>query len=62
MSQFGRQEKSFPKGTDFNVVTKKQLLHVQNLLNERPRKVLDGRTPKEVFEEFLLNKIEKIAS
>jgi transposase, IS30 family len=45
----------FPKGTDFNEVTKKELRYVQKLLNERPRKVLGYRTPKEVFEELLVN-------
>lgn len=45
----------FPKGTDFNLITKKRLKEVQNQLNERPRKVLDYRTPKEVFEQHILN-------
>ena len=49
----------FPKGTDFNKVSKARLKEVQNLLNERPRKVLDLKTPKEVFDELVLNKIEK---
>lgn len=49
----------FPKGTDFSKVTKKRLKEVQNLLNERPRKVLDMRTPKEVFDEFIINNIDK---
>lgn len=31
----------FPKGTDFSLVTKKQLKEVQNEINERPRKVLE---------------------
>jgi transposase, IS30 family len=45
----------FPKGTDFNLITKKRLKEVQNQLNERPRKVLDYKTPKEVFQEHILN-------
>jgi transposase, IS30 family len=49
----------FPKGTDFNNVSKARLKEVQDLLNERPRKVLDLQTPKEVFNELILNKIEK---
>jgi IS30 family transposase len=40
-------------------VSKKELKKVQDLLNERPRKVLDGRTPNEVFEEMILQKISK---
>jgi len=45
----------FPKKTDFSLVTKKELKYVQDLLNERPRKVLNWKTPKEVFEELLTN-------
>jgi transposase, IS30 family len=45
----------FPKGTDFNTITKKRLKEVQNQLNERPRKVLDMCTPKEVFEQYVLS-------
>ncbi len=47
----------FPKGTDFNTISKARLKEVQNQLNERPRHVLDYRTPKEVFEEMILKKI-----
>jgi transposase, IS30 family len=39
----------FPKGTDFNTVSKKELQFVQDALNERIRKTLDWKTPKEVF-------------
>jgi IS30 family transposase len=45
----------FPKGTDFNLVTKKQLKEVQNQLNNRPRNVLDYQTPIEVFQNNILN-------
>lgn len=45
----------FPKGTDFNMVSRRELKHVQKLLNERPRKTLDWRTPKEVFAQLLIN-------
>lgn len=47
----------FPKGTDFNLVSKDEIKRVQNELNERPRKVLDMCTPKEVFEKFILKAI-----
>lgn len=47
----------FPAGTDFNLISKQRFKEVQNQLNERPRHVLDYRTPKEVFEEIILNKI-----
>ena len=39
----------FPKGTDFNKVTESQLKTVQNSLNNRPRKVLNFKTPLEVI-------------
>lgn len=41
----------FPKGTDFATVTKKQVKRVEYLLNTRPRKCLDYRTPAEVFKQ-----------
>lgn len=43
----------FPKGTDFTKVTRKEIKYVQKLLNERPRKVLNWRTPKETFNQLL---------
>jgi IS30 family transposase len=48
----------FPAGTDFNLITRKRLKYVQNELNERPRKVLDYATPKDVFEKMILEKFE----
>jgi IS30 family transposase len=47
----------FPAGTDFSKISKKRLKEVQHELNERPRKVLDYNTPKEVFEEMILNQL-----
>lgn len=47
----------FPKGSDLSTITKKRLKYVQNELNERPRKVLDYQTPKEVFDNMILEKI-----
>lgn len=44
----------FPKGTDFSNVALKELKRVQDQLNERPRKALGFRTPKEVFDEEIL--------
>ncbi len=43
----------FPKGTDFNQVSVAQLKRVQRLLNERPRKTLDWKTPKEAFTKLM---------
>lgn len=45
----------FPKGTDFDTIPTRELKRVQNLLNERPRKTLNWKTPKEVFGELLDN-------
>jgi transposase, IS30 family len=39
----------FPKNTDFSEVSKDQLKHVERLLNDRPRKILNYETPKSVF-------------
>ena len=47
----------FPKSTDLSLHSKKHLKKVQRELNERPRKVLDVRTPKEVFNELIIQKI-----
>jgi len=39
----------FPKKYDFNLITKKELQQVVNRLNNRPRKRLKFKTPKQVF-------------
>ena len=44
----------FPKGTDFNEVTKEQLKRVQHILNSRIRKSLGWKSPNEVFENYIL--------
>lgn len=41
----------FPKGTDFNNVTAKQLKYVQDKLNNRPRKIINYKTPNEIFKQ-----------
>ncbi len=46
----------FPKGTDFNKVSRKELKRVQYELNERIRKTLNWESPLDVFEEEILNK------
>ena len=45
----------FPKKTDFSNYDEKDFERVERLLNERPRKVLGFRTPREVFEEVCCN-------
>jgi len=39
----------FPKRTDFTQLSRRQIKHVQDLMNGRPRKVLNWRTPSEAF-------------
>lgn len=43
----------FPKGINFNKVSLREINKVQNLVNDRPRKVLDFSTPHEVFVNLL---------
>jgi IS30 family transposase len=45
----------FPKGTDFDKISKKEMKRVQHDLNERIRKTLDWKSPKAVFEQEILN-------
>lgn len=45
----------WPKGTDFSLLTRRDIKKVQKDLNERPRATLDFATPSEVFEELILN-------
>jgi len=39
----------FPRRRDFSTITAKELQAVEERLNDRPRKVLGYRTPREVF-------------
>ncbi len=43
----------FSKGTDFTKISREQLKEVQDELNDRPRKILEWRTPHEKFAELL---------
>ena len=42
-----------PKVTDFNLIDKKQLMIIQEKLNNRPRKIIGFKTPKEVIDSEL---------
>lgn len=39
----------FPKGTDFSLISKQDIQHVQDLMNDRPRAALQFQKPDEVF-------------
>jgi IS30 family transposase len=43
----------FPKGTDFREVSRYKIKKVQELLNTRPRKVLNWKFPGDVFANIL---------
>lgn len=43
----------FPKGTNFNNVSRKRIKEVQDLLNGRPRKTLEWKTPFEAMDNLL---------
>lgn len=43
----------YPKNTDFNTLSRYKIKKVQDLLNERPRKILNGKSPQEAMEEIL---------
>jgi IS30 family transposase len=45
----GLVRRCYPKKTDFNLISQKQLDVLQERLNNRPRKVLGFHTPKEIF-------------
>lgn len=50
----------FPKDTDFSTISRKQLKHVQHLLNGRPRNVLHCQTPYEACTNLLAQKGESV--
>ncbi len=43
----------FPKGTRFTTISRRQIKHIQALLNDRPRKVLTWHSPAKVFKDVL---------
>ncbi len=40
---------TFPRGADFNQLTSAQVEQIMDKLNNRPRKCLGYKTPKQVF-------------
>jgi IS30 family transposase len=47
----------FPKGTDFNKVSRYEVKKVQDLLNGRPRAALSFRKPFEMFNQLINNAV-----
>ena len=45
-------DSALPKGTDLSTVTPQKLAYIEAMLNDRPRKILDFRTPREVYTEI----------
>ena len=43
----------FPKGTDFNKVSRYEVKKVQDLLNGRPRQTLEFRKPFQAFNKLI---------
>ena len=40
----------FPKGTDFDTITEEQIAYVEEWINNRPMKILNYMTPKQIFQ------------
>ena len=51
----GLSRRFFPKGTDFNKITIEQLKKAQFALNNRPRKILEYKTPDEIMKQEITN-------
>ena len=49
----GMIRRFFPKGTNFDEVTDEEIQKVVDYLNNRPRKILGYKTPKQVFDSYL---------
>jgi len=41
----------FPKDLDFNLITVNELAHAVKLLNDRPRKRLKFKNPRQIFQK-----------
>jgi len=42
-----------PKRTDFAIISPSELKTIENLLNNKPRKCLNFKTPAEVFSSYV---------
>lgn len=54
-SQNDRIRHYLPKGTDLSLVSYQQLRAYQDMLNERPRKILNWKSPAQCFHELLIS-------
>lgn len=49
----GLVRRYFPKGTDFDDISEKEIALVEELINNRPMKCLNWKTPNEVYQKHL---------
>lgn len=49
----GMIRRFFPKGTNFDTISDEEIQKVVDYLNNRPRKILGYKTPKQVFDSYL---------
>jgi len=49
----GMIRRFFPKWTNFDEVSDEQIQKVVDYLNNRPRKILGYKTPKQIFDSYL---------
>ena len=54
-SQNGRIRHYLPKGSDLSTVSHQQLSAYQEMLNERPRKILGWKSPAQCFHDLLIS-------
>jgi IS30 family transposase len=48
----GLIRRRFPKGTNFDEITNREINRLEKFLNNRPRKCLNYQTPYEVFQQL----------
>ncbi len=46
-----------PKKSEFEKISRTEIIHIQNRLNNRPRKILEYKTPNEIFFNNLQRKL-----
>ncbi|MCC5023248.1 MAG: IS30 family transposase [Candidatus Synoicihabitans palmerolidicus] len=54
-SHNGRIRHYLPKGSDLSTVSYPQLSAYQQMLNERPRKILGWKSPAQLFKQLISN-------